>query len=725
MAATMRKLLNDFRGKWLNSVNIILQNATRSSQLRCMSSQKQHFANVSPLLYPLDSHPLSPLSFSTSQVLAKKRKGGEKRGPNNDKDLKEKPKIVTIWKNMTVQELADSIQRDIDELYEIFLYVENSEQYDGPDVLIDNLKVSQDAVKRAGLRFALRKSLPETRKEAKDVDVKRRPPSAPENMVKRPPVVTIMGHVDHGKTTLLDALRDTSVVDHEFGGITQHIGAFSVRLQVGEEITFLDTPGHAAFSAMRSRGATVTDMVVLVVAADDGVMQQTKESIQHALEANVPIIVAINKIDKPEADIPRTRQMLLNEGIQLEELGGEVQAVEISALKGTNLSSLVEALVTQSELLDLRGDTGGHVEGTVIESMTDPGRGKVSTCIVQRGTLRKGAVLVAGTAWCKVRNMFDEGGQVVRAAPPSTPIQIIGWRDLPSAGDEVLEVDSEKHAQQVVTWRKNQKLQEKQKEDEIVIQAKLEEHLKVYKAQLEERRKLGLRYKRRPKGPREKENRDIDKGTYVSIVLKADVDGSVEAILDVLDTYHSDECKLEVISYGVGAVTENDIVMAKSFDGSVYTFNVNTPEPIQKLARKEEVGIKENNIIYKLIDDLKEEISSKLPKKDVEEIIGEANVLEVFLISEGKKKHPVAGCRCVKGELKKDALYRVLRGHDIVYEGCLESMRHLKNEVNTIPKEKECGLMFEDPEIDFAPGDTIQCYRVDQEDQYTDWDPGF
>lgn len=668
-----------------------------------------------------------PSFLHVASVLYKKRKGKDEKKAVmvNPKGIKEKSHVVNIWKNMTVQELADAIKRDLDTLFEIFIYVEDSEEYDRPDAAIDNLKVIQNAVKRAGLRFRLASPPDKIEMTKESKDAFRRPPPDESELVRRPPVVTIMGHVDHGKTTLLDALRHSAVVDTEFGGITQHIGAFSVRLDSGEKVTFLDTPGHAAFREMRARGATVTDIVVLVVAADDGVMEQTKESIHHALEANVSIVVAINKIDKPGANVAQTRDMLLQHGLQLEDHGGDIQAVPISALKGQNLNLLVEAIVTQAELLNLCADPRGLVEAVVVESRLDLGRGKVATCIIQRGTLSKGAVLVAGTAWCKVRNLFDDAGQPVKAAPPATPVQVIGWKELPAAGDLVLEVESERCASEVVEWRRKEETKEKQEQQQEAIQEKLNEHLAVYKAQLEEKRRLGIRYKRRQREPREKEIKNENTGPRVSLVLKGDVDGTVEAILNVLDTYHSEDCQLEIISYGIGAVTPSDVLLAAAFNGSIYTFNTEIPADVQKMAKDEGVSIKKNNVIYHLVEDLKIEISQNLPPKDIEEILGEANVIEEFLITERKKKVPVAGCRCVRGVLKKEALYRVIRGQDIIHEGLLSSMYHIKSEVATITRGKECGLKFVDELLRFQPGDTLVCYQMNKVSQVTDWDPGF
>lgn len=637
---------------------------------------------------------------------------------------KVKKTVVDIWRYMTVADVANAMGKSVDHVFEAMMYINDSVYYNKPTSVIDNLQVIQEIVKKSGMTSRTVSPPDPTDSELINKDAVKRPPPDPSVLVKRPPVVTVMGHVDHGKTTLLDSLRDTSVVETEFGGITQHIGAFSVKLKSGETITFLDTPGHAAFTAMRARGANVTDLVVLVVASDDGVMEQTVESIRMAKAAEVPIIVAINKIDKPEADIERTKDMLVPHGIQVEDRGGEVQAIPVSALNGTNLDTLSEAIVLQAELMNLKGDPRGKAEGVVVESRMDPQRGKLSTAIVQRGTLQKGAVLVAGLAWAKVRAMFNEQGQPIQQAPPSTPVEVLGWRELPSAGDEIIEVESEKRAHEVMKWRQALVQTEKQEAEREAVESKIAEHLKVYKSQLENKRKLG-RYKLRPTGPREKEIKEDD-GPRVSVVVKGDVHGSVEAILDVLETYDCDaDCKLNLVHYGVGNVSETDVELADAFKAIIYCFNVQVPDRIKELAESHKISVHSHNVIYKLIDDLKKEISSQLPLKDVDEILGEANVLQDFEVTEGKKKVHVAGCRCTKGILKKTGRYRLQRGQEIIYDGLLVSMRHLKNEVTSVKKDVECGLRMEDGTICFKPGDTIICYETRKEEQSTDWDPGF
>ncbi|XP_069672304.1 translation initiation factor IF-2, mitochondrial isoform X2 [Periplaneta americana] len=626
---------------------------------------------------------------------------------------------------MTVAQVAKAMEKDIDHVFEVMMYIDNSLNYDKPSSVINNLTVIQDIVKKSGMKSRIVSPANMNEPEMINKDATKRPPPDPSVLVKRPPVVTVMGHIDHGKTTLLDSLRNTSVVETEFGGITQHIGAFSVKLQSGETVTFLDTPGHAAFTAMRARGARVTDLIVLVVAADDGVMEQTVESIRMAKEAEVPIIVAINKIDKQDADIERTKDMLVQHGVQVEDRGGDIQAVPVSALAGTNLETLTEAIALQAELMNLKGDPSGLVEGVVVESKTDPRRGKLSTAIVQRGTLQKGSVLVAGLAWAKVRAMFNEQGQSVQEAPPSTPVEVLGWRELPSAGDEIIEVENEKRAHEVMRWRESISKVEKQEAEREAVESKIQEHLKVYKEQLETRRKLG-KFKLRPTGPREKEIKDDDQGPRVSVVIKGDVDGSVEAILDVLETYNCNtECKLNLVHYGVGNVSETDVELADAFKAIIYCFNVEVPDKVKEIAKISKISIRPHKVIYKLIDDLKKEISSQLPPKDVEEVLGEANVLQDFEITEGKKKVHVAGCRCTKGILRKSGKYRLQRGQEIIFDGLLESMRHLKNEVDSIKKDVECGLRLEDGTISFQPGDALICYEIKKEEQHTSWNPGF
>uniref|UniRef100_T1JA40 Translation initiation factor IF-2, mitochondrial n=1 Tax=Strigamia maritima TaxID=126957 RepID=T1JA40_STRMM len=651
--------------------------------------------------------------------------------PKNDRLLKYLPKIkdkmrgqeVKVWDKITMKQLSEILGRDLDFMFSLMAHFKDV-PYDSPDSQIDNPHILNEFIKKAGFN-AVFIVAPDKVKKHEDIELSlKRPPPDPKSMVKRPPVVAIMGHVDHGKTTLLDSLRNSSIVDQEFGGITQHIGAFSVKVTSGETVTFLDTPGHAAFSAMRARGASVTDIVVLVVAADDGVMEQTLESIRYADEADVPIVVAINKIDKPKADIEACKKALLQHGIQLEDGGGDVQTVSISASKGENLDVLIDVILTQAEMMELKGDPKGLVEGAVVESQVDPVRGKLCTAIIQRGTLRKGSVLVGGQAWAKVRAMFNEHGNLIQSAPPSTPVEILGWKDLPNAGDEIFEVGSEKIARAVVAEREYKKAQAKMDTDEQLIKEKMMQHDRTYKEERIKRLKKG--HFRPGYVQRTKENADLDTGPRLLIILKGgDVDGSVDAILDALDTYHSSLCELDVIHYGVGAVTLSDVELADACGAVVFSFNTNTLSDAKETAKKKRVQIKDFNVIYRLIDAIKEEINSRLPTTLREEILGEAEVLQEFVVTEGKKKYPVAGSKCIKGVLKKSGKFRLKRGNDVLFDGSLSSMKHLKTEVNSIKKNIECGLRLSDSDIRFQQGDTLICYEMVEADQKIDWDPGF
>ncbi|EDO39327.1 predicted protein, partial [Nematostella vectensis] len=505
-------------------------------------------------------------------------------------------------------------------------------------------------------------------------------------LMPRPPVVTIMGHVDHGKTTLLDALRNSSVAAGEAGGITQHIGAF-LGLPSGEKITFIDTPGHAAFNSMRARGANVTDIVVLVVAADDGVKTQTVESIRHAMHAKVPLIVAINKIDKPKKNLNLLKQQLLTNGIQLEEYGGEVQVVEISALKGINLDSLSEAILTLAELNDLTAEVDTPVEGVVIESKTTKGKGSVATLLVQRGTLKKGDVIVAGDAFAKVRQMFDDRGRVLRVALPSTPVEVIGWRDLPAAGEQLIQVESEQKSQLTV--------------DDVMAN--------IFKEGEGHQSRVSLK--------------GYDASEKLDVVIRADVHGSVEAIVDALKTYKSDKIKMSILNAGVGPVTESDVKMADSFRGIVFGFNVRAPKDVQLLAHQMGVKIKTHRVIYKLLTDLKDELSSRLPPAQEDVVVGEGDVLKVFKLT-GSRKAVVAGCRVKAGAWNKSSKFRVLRGEECVFDGKLSTLKRGAENVESVKKEQECGLTLEKFN-GFQEGDRIECYKTESIPAEIEWNWGF
>ncbi|MDE3115488.1 MAG: translation initiation factor IF-2, partial [Pseudomonadota bacterium] len=468
---------------------------------------------------------------------------------------------------------------------------------------------------------------------------------AAETLVSRPPVVTVMGHVDHGKTSLLDALRKTDVVGGEAGGITQHIGAYQVQLHGGQKITFLDTPGHAAFTAMRARGAKVTDIVVLVVAADDGVMPQTVEAISHAKAAGVPIIVAINKIDKADANPNRVKTELLQYEIQVEDMGGDTLAIEVSATKGINLDRLEEAILLQAEILDLKANAERSAEGAVIEAKLDKGRGSVATVLVERGTLKQGDLLVAGSEWGRVRALVNDRGETVEEAGPSMPVEVLGLSGVPEAGDEFVVVDSEARAREVTEYRARKRREARQATSS--------------------RQTLDQLLKSRKEG----ETR------YLPLVIKADVQGSVEAIQGALEKLGTDEVAVQVLQAGVGAVTESDVILAHASGGAIIGFNVRANAQARERAKRDGVEIRYYNIIYNVVDDVKAVLSGMLTPEVREKFLGNAEVLEVFTISKVGK---VAGCRVTEGQVRRGAHVRLIRDHVVIHEGELSTLKRFK-----------------------------------------------
>ncbi|XP_033629292.1 translation initiation factor IF-2, mitochondrial-like [Asterias rubens] len=633
-------------------------------------------------------------------------------------------KIVEIKEKMSILELAVAMDTDIDNVYECLLLKTSIDDLVPTKVL--NLETIKVILKLLDMSYRFASLHKNSTKESKDAF--RRLPADPSQLKPRPPVVTVMGHVDHGKTTLLDSLRKTSVAAGEAGGITQHIGAFLVPLPSGQQITFLDTPGHAAFSSMRERGANVTDIVVLVVAADDGVMEQTKESIRYAQNAGVPIIVAINKCDKPDADSDFTKRDLLGNNIQLEEFGGDVQSVEVSALKGTNLDALSESIVALAEVLEVGGDPDGLVEATVVESRVDKGKGPIATAIIQRGTLKRGNILVSGTAQCKVRAMFNELGQQVQSAGPGIPVELIGWRKLPSAGDVILQVESEKRAKEVIRWREEVSDSKKLDDEAVIIHEKAAEHHRAYKERKQANSLLNWRTLRAQRAAerfaRPKENvKSSD--PELNLVVKGDVDGSVEAILDALATYDCQhQCKMEVLSYGVGVISDKEVELADTFSGIVIGFNVTASPEAETLAQERGVPMKMHSVIYKMLDDIKEELSGRLPPKEEHDIKGEATIIQEFDITVGKRKVPIAGCKVNSGSLHANKLFKLIRNNDTLHEGPLASLKHLKEDVTSVNKGMECGMRFQE-HLEYRPGDTIECYEIKHVPQTIDWQLGF
>jgi translation initiation factor IF-2 len=507
-------------------------------------------------------------------------------------------------------------------------------------------------------------------------------PDSDTDLVPRAPVVTIMGHVDHGKTSLLDAIRHANVVSGEAGGITQHIGAYQIVAPNGSRVTFIDTPGHAAFTAMRARGAKVTDIVVLVVAADDGVMPQTAEAIAHARAAKVPLIVAINKIDKPDAKPERVRNELLQYEVQVESLGGETLEAEVSATKKINLDKLLDLIALQAELLNLRANPVRPAEGTVIEARLDKGRGPVATVLVQRGKLRVGDVIVAGSEWGRVRALLDDTGKTRLDAGPSTPVEVLGFSGSPEAGDRVAVVETETRAREITEYRERQR-REKAAAQGNVARGSLSDMMSQLKTA----------------GRKE-----------FPLVIKGDVQGSIEAIVATLEKLSTEEVMARVIHAGVGGISESDIALAEASRAAVIGFNVRAHKEARALADQLGIEIRYYNIIYNLIDDVKAAMSGLLAPTLREEFLGNAEILEIFTISKVGK---VAGCRVAEGTVQRGAQVRLIRDNVVVHEGKLSTLKRYRDEVKEVQAGQECGMALENYQ-DMKIGDVIECYTVQE-----------
>src|SRR5262244_2585959 len=504
----------------------------------------------------------------------------------------------------------------------------------------------------------------------------------PASLIPRPAVVTVMGHVDHGKTSLLDAIRSTEVAAGEAGGITQHIGAYQVTAPSGNKITFIDTPGHAAFTAMRARGAKVTDIVVLVVAADDGVMPQTVEAIHHAKAAKVPMIVAINKIDRPDAKPERVRTELLQHEVQVESLGGDVLDVEVSATKKTNIDKLLETIGLQAEILDLRANPDRPAEGTVIEAKLDRGRGPVATVLIQRGTLHPGDIVVAGAEWGRVRALVSDTGEPAQSAGPSTPVEVLGFSGTPDAGDRLAVVENEARAREVTDYRARQK-REKMAARATGMRGSLEQMMAQAKTS----------------GRKE-----------FPLVIKADVQGSVEAIIGALDKLATDEVAARVLHAGVGGISESDVTLAEASGVPIIAFNVRANKEAREAAERAGIEIRYYNIIYDLVDDVKKAMSGLLAPTLRETMLGNAQILEIFNISKVGK---IAGCKVTDGTVERGANVRLIRDNVVIHEGKLSQLKRFKDDVREVGAGMECGMAFENYQ-DMRQGDVIECYRVEQ-----------
>lgn len=599
-------------------------------------------------------------------VASIKRQRKKLKKQNEDTEQVFKEKTIIIPEFITVQELANRmavrVQDVIKELMKLGMINRATDEIDADTA---ELIVSEfNHVTKRVLDSDIESILSE--EEAPEAE-----------LVARPPVVTIMGHVDHGKTSLLDALRNADIVSGEAGGITQHIGAYQITTKAKQKVTFLDTPGHAAFTAMRARGATATDIVILVVAADDGVMPQTIEAINHAKAAEVPIIVAVNKIDKPDANPKKVVQELSGYEVVSEEFGGDVQTVEISAKTKQNLDALLDAVLLQAEILDLKASEQQKPRGVVIESKIDKGRGVVATLLVQKGTLKVGDLVVAGTAFARVKSIINDKGENLEEALPSMPVEILGFDEVPSAGEIFAQVDTDKQGKDIVEYRKKLELVEKTKAES--------------KGSLE--------------SLFEQANSD---GKELNIIVRGDVHGSIEAINGSIAKIESDEVTVKIVHSAAGAVTESDVQLAISTKSIILGFNVRAEANAKQLAEKEGVEIRYYNIIYNLLDDIKAIVSGMLSPVIREEYLGSAEILQVFKITKSGK---IAGTKVKDGIVKRGAGVRLIRDNVVIHEGKLKTLKRFKDEVPEVREGFECGMAFENYE-DIKENDVIEAFET-------------
>ncbi|MGO1162135.1 translation initiation factor IF-2 [Brucella pseudogrignonensis] len=605
-----------------------------------------------------------------SRSLSAMRRRQEKFKRSQMQETREKiSREVIIPETITLQELA---QRMTERSVDIIKYLMKQGQMMKPGDVID-----------ADMAQLIAEEFGHTVKRVAESDVEEGIFDVADDqgaMVSRPPVVTIMGHVDHGKTSLLDAIRQANVVSGEAGGITQHIGAYQVE-QNGHKITFIDTPGHAAFTAMRARGAQATDIAILVVAADDSVMPQTIESISHAKAAGVPIIVAINKIDKPEADAQKVRTQLLQHDVFVESLGGEVLDVEVSAKKKLNLDKLLEAVLLQAEILDLKADASRTAEGVVIEAQLDRGRGSVATVLVQKGTLRPGDIIAAGNEWGRVRALVNDHGEHVKEAGPAMPVEVLGLQGTPQAGDRFAVVANEAKAREIADYR-----QRLARDKAVARQTGQRGSLEQMMSQLQ-----------------------VNGTKEFPLVIKGDVQGSVEAIIAALDKLGTEEVRARIVHSGAGGITESDVSLAEASNAAIIGFNVRANKQARDAADQQGTEIRYYNIIYDLIEDVKAAMSGLLSPERRETFIGNAEILEVFNITKVGK---VAGCRVVDGKVERGAGVRLIRDNVVIHEGKLKTLKRFKDEVAEVPMGQECGMAFENYD-DIRAGDTIEAFRVE------------
>ena len=574
---------------------------------------------------------------------------------------------LRVPRGITVKDFAEKLQVPATDLIKRL--------FDAGQMATITQSLSDDAVEALAQQFGQEAEIvsPDEEEEPEEEE-----PEDPARLRPRPPVVTVMGHVDHGKTMLLDAIRQTDVVSGEAGGITQHIGAYQVH-QNGQVITFIDTPGHEAFTAMRARGAQVTDIAVLVVAADDGVMPQTLEAIDHARAAGVPIVVAVNKVDKPEADPMRVRQQLAEAGIQTSEWGGDFEFVDVSAKAGTNLDKLLETILLVAELQELKADPESPARGVAIEAHLDKGRGPVATVLVQRGTLQTGDAIVCGSAHGRVRAMLDENGQPVDHAPPGRPVQVLGWSKVPEAGDDLRVVPDEKESRRVAQDR-----EARMRAAELVA-ARPAVRLEELLTQAQE-----------------------GEVSELNIVLKGDTQGSLEALTEALEKLSTEEVAVRVVRRGVGAVTESDVMLAQASQAVVVGFNVRPDPKAREVQEREGVDVRLYTVIYQAVDDIKQALSGLLTPGEEEVELGTAEVRATFRVP---RLGVVAGCYVTRGTMTRGSRIRLVRDGAVVYDGRIDSLRRFKDDVREVAEGFECGIGLENFQ-DEKEGDVLEAYEI-------------
>ena len=605
------------------------------------------------------------------------RRKPSKKGPNKHKNTNSAPrkveavKEITYSDSLTVGQLANLLHKNSSEIIKFLFMMGNMSTI--------NTVLSDDDIELICMEFGV-----EVHKEViiDEDDIEEQIGNIEEDdskMVPRPPVVTIMGHVDHGKTTLLDTIRKTNVTSGEFGGITQHIGAYQVSLK-GRKVTFLDTPGHEAFTAMRARGAQVTDIVIIVVAADDGVMPQTKEAVDHAKAAGVPIVVAVNKIDKPGANPDRIMSEMAELGIMPEEWGGDTIFMNVSAKQGTGVSDLLETVLLVADMAELKANPDQLASGTVIEAKLDKGKGPVATLLVQRGTLHSGDSIVVGTSYGRVRKMTNDKGMEIKKAEPSCPVEIIGLNDVPRAGDVFMAYDNYKKAQEIASHRLEKQIE---KERNATSAMSLEDLAKK-----------------------------IDEGDVkeINVLIKADVQGSAEALKASMERLEVDTVRVNVIRSTVGTITESDILLASASNAIIYGFNIRPSAAIRKKAEEEGIEIRLHNIIYKALEELESAMKGMLAPVYEEVVIGQAEVRQIYKVS---KVGTIAGCKVVDGHIKRDCKVRLIREGIVIYDGKLGSLRRFENDVKEVQNGFECGMTIENYN-DIKVDDIIEAYE-DQE----------